>query len=294
MTVPAHEAEAASARARLQALEGLAERVEVVHQGRRVAWRGFGNGPPLVLLHGGHGTWAHWVHNIEALSVSHRLWLPDMPGYGESDDPPAASGLSERLQALAGELAASMAALLGPDTPVDLAGFSFGGLVATALAAHRGGVRRLALLGCAGHGGPRRMARELINWRGDDPAATRAALQHNLATLMLHEPGAIDELALQVHERSCRAARFRSKAISRASPLPGLLARLQLPVLLLWGEHDVTAVPEQAGPLLVQGRAERHWRVIPAAGHWVQYERPGATHQLLLPWFDGGTALHPT
>lgn len=284
MSRPAPVQAAAAARAHLQSLEDRAERVEVRHAGRRVIWRGFGEGPALVLLHGGHGSWAHWVHNIEALSHTHRLWLPDMPGYGESDDPPPAIGLPERLQALAGELAASLDGLLGPGTPVDLAGFSFGGLVATALATQRGQVRRLVLLGCAGHGGPRRMARELIDWRGDDPVATRAALEHNLATLMLHAPGAIDELALQVHERSCRAARFRSKAISRSSPLPGLLAPLQQPVLLIWGEHDVTAVPEQAGPLLVQGRAERHWQVVPQAGHWVQYEQPEATHRLMLPW----------
>jgi pimeloyl-ACP methyl ester carboxylesterase len=43
-----------------------------------------GAGRPLVLVHGGHGSWLHWVRNIEALSAKRTLWIPDLPGYGDS------------------------------------------------------------------------------------------------------------------------------------------------------------------------------------------------------------------
>ena len=33
-----------------------------------LVWRIWGSGPPLVLLHGGTGSWMHWVRNIEDLS----------------------------------------------------------------------------------------------------------------------------------------------------------------------------------------------------------------------------------
>ncbi|HSI58459.1 MAG TPA: alpha/beta fold hydrolase [Ideonella sp.] len=275
---------------RLDALDARARHHRVDHQGRNVHWRQWGEGPPLVLLHGGHGSWAHWVRNIETLSQRHTLWLPDMPAYGDSDDLPRGLHPSQRLPALVETLAGSLSRLLGALTPIALAGFSFGGLVAAQLAVQRGHVRRLALLGTAGHGGVRRPMAELLNWRSDDPAAMQAALRHNLAALMLHDPAQIDELAMQVHERSCLKTRFRSKAISRASPLPALLAGCDAPLLLLWGEHDVTAHPEQVGPQLTQGHPERAWRAVPGAGHWLQYEQAAATDRLLLAWFDASTA----
>lgn len=45
-------------------LEAGAERVDVAYLGRQVRWRRWGSGPALVLLHGGHGNWMHWVRNV--------------------------------------------------------------------------------------------------------------------------------------------------------------------------------------------------------------------------------------
>jgi 2-hydroxymuconate-semialdehyde hydrolase len=44
-----------------------------------------GDGPPLVLLHGGiECGGAYWAHVMPALARSHRLIVPDVPGLGES------------------------------------------------------------------------------------------------------------------------------------------------------------------------------------------------------------------
>ncbi len=271
--------------AQIAALDARSGPQNVAYNGCTVRWRRFGEGPPLVLLHGGHGNWLHWVRNIDALARHHTLWLPDLPGFGDSSPLPGPPHAPDRLARLLAAVIGTLDELVGPNSAIDLAGFSFGGLVAAQLAAGRKGVRRLALLGPAGHGGGRRQSIELIDWRLPEPAAMRVALAHNLGAFMLHAPVNTDGLALAVHEMACRATRFRSKSISRTAQLTSVLDASPRPVLMVWGEHDVTAVPEQAAQLLAQDRAEREWCVVPGAGHWVQYERAHEVNALLTHWF---------
>src|SRR5262245_31688335 len=49
-----------------------------------MVWRRWGNGSPVMLLHGGAGSWSHWLRNIEPLCQRHTLCAPDMPGFGDS------------------------------------------------------------------------------------------------------------------------------------------------------------------------------------------------------------------
>ncbi len=169
-----------------------------------------------------------------------------MPGFGDSGLVPRAD-----LPGFVDVLARSLAGLslsLSLDR-IDLVGFSFGALVTAHLATHAGlgdiEVGRLALLGPAGHGGPRRMTQALVDWRrSQDPQALAAAMRHNLATFMIADPAAIDSEAVAIHTRACRATRFHSKSISRAGGLQQALARFPGPVLVIWGEADVTMSPE--------------------------------------------------
>ena len=54
-----------------------------------VVWRIWGTGDPLVLLHGGTGSWMHWVRNIEALSQD--FMLLGYPGLRRVRNPDAAA-----------------------------------------------------------------------------------------------------------------------------------------------------------------------------------------------------------
>ena len=51
-----------------------------------MVWRVWGSGEPLVLFHGGSGSWTHWIRNIPELSRHYELWVPDIPGLGEFDE----------------------------------------------------------------------------------------------------------------------------------------------------------------------------------------------------------------
>lgn len=243
-------------------------------------WRRFGAGPPLVLIHGGHGNWTHWIRNLEALGERHTLWVPDLPGYGDSATLPPEAGFED----IAAATCLALDELVGAKAAVDIAGFSFGGAVAAQIAVTRG-ARRIALLGTAGHGSERRLGASLVSWKKLPEEARREAFRHNLAALMIHDPAAIDALALESYMEACKATHFVSRPISSALRLAPLLSPWRGPALFLWGEHDVTATPAVAAQTLIDGRPEREAAVIPGAGHWVQYEAAGAVNERLLEWF---------
>jgi pimeloyl-ACP methyl ester carboxylesterase len=281
--------DALAARSEIERIDALATHHDPVHDGVRVRWRRFGTNttqPPIVLLHGGHGSWMHWLRNAEALSAERTLLLPDMPGFHDSDALPRVVPGEDSLPPLLKALGGTLDTLIGAGTPIDLGGFSFGGLTAARFAVQRGAVRKLALLGSGGHGTLRRMTAQMINWRSaPDREAERAALLHNLGALMLHDMSAIDALAFEIHDISCHGTRFRSKDVSQSGGLQKAIDALGVQTLLLWGEYDVTADPR---PLVAQLASEgpaREGVVIDGAGHWVQYERAAEVNARLLKFF---------
>lgn len=285
MNDPSYGADPDGVIARLQA---SVERHRVDHGGRSVCWRGLGSGSPLVLLHGGHGNWLHWVRNLEALARRHRVWVPDLPGFGTSDALDGSPHAPDRMDRLLDAVGGTLDRLVGASAPLGVVGFSFGGLVAAHLAVRRSAVERLALLGPGGHASRRPRFVALADWRVSDPAARGAALRQNLESFMLHDAASADALALAVHAQACVATRFRSKALSIAGGLQAELDRARRPLLAVWGAHDVTCVPDELGPALCAGRHERTFVVVDGAGHWVQYERADEVNRLLLDWFSGG------
>ncbi len=269
-------------------LEHNAEQRSVAFsEGRVIRWRIFGKGDPLVIVHGGHGSWLHWVRNIEALSRNHRVLVPDLPGFGDSDDAPAGA----HIETIVDALITSLDALLGGRHIIDLAGFSFGAVVSARVAVQRGAVRRLALLGSPGSVTPRRPCSELIRWRNPDEAVQNAALRHNLLAHMMYADGNVDALAFRAYADAVKTARFRSRGDAHRVPLAELLAPHSGPVLFLYGEHDVICTPELAQHKLTNAMAHRECRVIPGGGHWIQLERAHAVNDALARWFGADVTL---
>lgn len=245
-----------------------------------MVWRRVGSGPPLVLLHGGHGSWLHWARVISELSSSFCLWMPDMPGYGETTLTPT-GGLSE----LVAQLWRGLDGLLGAHRPILLAGFSFGGLVSAHLAAQRGHVQRLVLIGPAGHGGPRRQTVLPLPWRDLDPDADPVGwedrMRHNLLAQMLHSEAAVDGLAMEIQWRGCLNTRFRSKPFSRSAALAPALSRYPGEALTIWAEHDVTAAPQDMVDGFAPAAGRRQQLIVSGAGHWLMHECSAATASLM-------------
>ena len=118
----------------LDRLERTAWRTETPCGDGTMVWRAWGEGPVLVLFHGGAGSWRHWAHNIDVLSRQYRLLVPDLPGLGESAFPP----VGDDAMAVAKIVAHGIDIVLGADARYDVAGFSFGGTMATCVGAIHG------------------------------------------------------------------------------------------------------------------------------------------------------------
>ena len=65
-------------------VESRARRFETPCGDGVMVWHAWGEGPPLLLLHGSHGSWTHWIRNVDALAVSRTVWAPDIPNHGDS------------------------------------------------------------------------------------------------------------------------------------------------------------------------------------------------------------------
>jgi pimeloyl-ACP methyl ester carboxylesterase len=241
---------------------------------------GGGGERPLVLFHGGSGSWRHWVRNIERLSADRRLLCPDLPGLGESAMPLRTDSPAP----IAAVVGAGLRAVLGDGVEYDLAGFSFGALIAGHVAAEAGPeLRSVTLVGAASLGLLRQRT-DLVTVRDKDGEARVAAHRHNLSALMFADPAGIDGLALLVQELNTRESRFRSRGFAGSALLRDAIARARAPVALVYGERDAIAWPEvEARFAALRAVQPDAWTgMVPGAGHWVAYEGAPAFDAMLL------------
>jgi 2-hydroxy-6-oxonona-2,4-dienedioate hydrolase len=279
--------QAAQARTRLDLLDQQAARftTRATPQGE-VVWRRWGEGPPLLMLHGGAGSWMHWVHNIEALSRERTLWLPDLPGFGDSNLP--GEGLDA--DSIAPIVVDGADRLLHGEA-FDLVGFSFGSLVSGFMARQAPDkVKRLVLTAATGlgiHVGPRQ---ELRSLRGvTDEQAREDVLRHNLAAMMIHDLAHIDAMAVAVQDRSAQRDRVRNRQIARSDAMVRIAPEWRCPVFGIWGRDDSIRLRDPASFDAATDRLglqQKH--VLPDAGHWVQFEAADTFNALVARLLAGG------
>ena len=263
----------------LDTLQAQAQRLTTPCGEGDLVWHQWGSGPLLVLLHGGTGSWRHWVRNIGHFATGHTVLAPDMPGLGESAMAP---GPAEP-HSVAAALAAGLAQLLGAARHYDLAGFSFGANIGTHLAAIEGAhVRTHTIVGAASLGFQRQPV-ELLKIRDKQGAERLETHRKNLNALMLKDAAAIDEQAVRIQEWNTVHARLRSRGFASGNSLKEQLPGVAAPMRTIWGEFDQVAwphIPERLA-MLHAARPELLSEVIPHAGHWVMYEAAAAFNAAL-------------
>lgn len=255
----------------------------------RMVWHSWGQAqhPAVILLHGGSGSWTHWVRNIPALrDAGWQVLVPDLPGFGDSDLP---AGCTD-VDALPAHLHAGLQQLQALRVcagPVSVAGFSFGGMAAALwLAEYPLDATQLVLVGVPGMGLSVAQRVPLKGWRHlPNPEAQNQVHRHNLMALMLASEPSLDPLALSLHAANVQRDRMPRRRLSSTDIVARTLPRLQVPVSAIFGEHDALykgrlASLQAAMPALCEHWGQ--WHTVAGAGHWVQYEAAQAFDGALI------------
>ena len=238
-----------------------------------IAYRSTGQGPALVLLHGFLCDSRVWRGELETLSDQFKVVAWDAPGAGESRDPPDPFTITDWAAALAAFLDA-----IGIER-AHILGLSWGGLLAQEF--YRLHSQRCLTLiladtyaGWKGSLGPRAAQQRLTRCLREstlpaDEFITRWVPHEFFANA---KPELADEMAIVVSQFHPLGFRLMAETLAD-NDTNDLLATIQVPTLLLWGEHDQRSpigVAEQFRSAIP--RAEL--TVIPGAGHVSNMEQP--------------------
>ncbi len=254
--------------ARLRLAGARSFRHEVGDVSLKVYRAGPEDGEPWVLLHGLGSTALSWVAPFRALRSECLLLAPELSALGGTEAP--GEGLDVR------EGAAAVADLIERCVPggrAHVAGISLGGWTAVRLALSRPElVERLLLVDPAGY-----MHQDWERIRELVQVETLDDVRRLYAELFARTPW-----LLRVGRRAFLAA-YQSPAVRRV--LSALkpedaygdsdLARLELPVGLVWGEHDGLFQLE-AGRAIAAALPDGDLFVLSGCGHSVHWECPRA------------------
>lgn len=253
--------------------------------GKTIHFAETGEGPPLLMLHGG-GPGAsgvpNYVRNISELARRFRVIVPDMPGYGRST-----KGLS-RVDPF-GDCAAAMTGLLDELKlkRVVVVGNSLGGACALRMALDN--EQRIAGLVLMGPGGidttrslPTKGLKHLLDYysgEGPTPDKCRTFIRDYLVYDGSQVP---EELIKGRFQASIDPEAIAHPPLVRPKGLPKFklvdftrderLPKLRTPTLVLWGTEDRVNRPSGAASL--QKRLPNcDVYLFSKTGHWVQWER---------------------
>lgn len=231
---------------------------------------------PLVLLHGGSGSWTHWLRNVEHFAQSRPVWALDIPGFGDSDLP---SGVTDA-DGLVPYLLEILTQTFSGES-VDVMGFSFGGMTAGLMAAQYPLIiRQLILVGAPGLG----LFRKDLPLRGMTPnmddAARRDVHRHNLNTMMFAHPQSVTEEVIDLQQVNVMRDRLRRRRIARTDALAQAQTHWSCTVHGVWGALDAL-YQGTLNQVQIKLPSMSSFTVVPDAGHWVMYERPDEFHAVV-------------
>lgn len=273
----------------LHSIANAATRLHTSAREGQVVWHEWGTGTPLVLLHGGSGSWNHWVHTIPIFADHYRVLAADIPGLGDSPTPRE----PHSIESVAEILSEGLDQLIPDNKPFVVVGFSFGGFCAGHLALRQARrLKRLVIVGSPPFGlGPINSANEITPFnQAWSFAQAQPVHRKNLELLMMSDPAKVDALAVRIHHDNLRRARLRTRKLARNNALSDVLPDANCVVHGIWGEKDVTVYPgiDAVRDLFLDTHPQATFDLLPDTGHWAAYENSVMFNELLRHRLEGG------
>lgn len=258
--------------------------------GAEVNYAEFGEGEPIIFVHGLAGCWQNWLESLPHFGRTHRAIALDLPGFGESPMPSWPIEMSAY-----GRLIHDFCEKLGIDRVAALVGNSMGGFVATEAAIERPArFERLVLVSAAGISFAEKQGRRDAAFLRMFEAAIPPLAGPRRTWLarprgrqiafgsIFHYPNRLrPELLCEQIDPSVRSPGFADsiRAVT-GYDTRHRLTEIEIPTLIIWGMRD-RIVPAEAAigyrRLIPQSRLELFERT----GHLPQLERPTRFNQLL-------------
>jgi pimeloyl-ACP methyl ester carboxylesterase len=242
-------------------------------EGRTIGYRRVGDGPPMLLLHGGWSDSRDWRLQLEGLSDEFDIVAWDAPGCGRSSDPPAGFGMSD----YADDVAALVEAL-GLDRP-HVVGMSFGGGLALAVYERHPALARSLVLASAYAGWTGSLAAEEVAARLEGLRALIDLPPEQWVTSLLPSffagpvpPTIIDDVVAVMCDARPAGIAPMIEAFATAD-LRHVLPSIEVPTLLLYGDAD-TRAPLSVAEAMRAAIPRSKLAVFPGVGHCSNLEAP--------------------
>ncbi len=234
-----------------------------------------GQGTPLLLVHGFPLDHTMWQGQIDGLAGKYRVIAPDLRGFGQSG---ATQGLVT-MQRMADDLAEMLTAI-NLNEPIVFCGLSMGGYVAWQFALrYRERLAKLIVCDTRAVADNAEAAAGRValadRVRKEGPAFVAESMLPKLfapATIAANAPcvEATRQAILRTNPHGIAAA---SRGMAQRPDVTGKLAELDLPVLVICGEHDAISGPvemQEIAAALPQAKFVQ----IKDAGHMAPLEKP--------------------
>jgi pimeloyl-ACP methyl ester carboxylesterase len=240
---------------------GVNGRHHAAADGARLYWEEEGDGPRVLLVHGGTGTSAFdWEFVREPLARQFRLVLTDVRGHGRSSDPHYRLSIEQ-----IGDDVASLLEQVGDCDAI--VAFSVSATAVLALLCHRPSLARAFV--CIGAS------------TAGDPSQVDAILSGPWPSMLKrirHEYGTGDE-----YWRRLQAALAHSWADLRITDAE--LGTLETPTLVVCGDRD-RIEPVETALTLARTLPQGELCVLPDCGHFVSRDRPAELSVVIERFLD--------